>query len=302
VRIGISAYGMTGRDLVALAVAAEQFGFASLWLGEHVVLPVGYTSEHPTRSRSAAPGATVPAATGRRRPIVDANTVLTDPLIALGAVAGATTRIELGTAIYLVALRHPLLTARAVVTLQELSAGRLHLGVGTGWLSEEFRALGVAFESRIARFAEVVDVLTMAWAGGPFEFHGRFYDTGDVVQVTGAPVAVPLVFGGNSEPALCRAAAQADGWFASGTPSFDEAVALRDRVVAFSRGCDRRAPIRCLARIAAADPTPVARYGDAGFDDVLVWAHQVWPLDRPERERRDHLGRVAERLALVPAK
>jgi probable F420-dependent oxidoreductase len=293
VRVGITAYGMDASDVTALAVAAEECGFASLWLGEHLVLPVGYSSEHPT----------VRAAGEQHHigPIVHPDTVLTDPLVAFAAAAASTRRLELGTAIYLVALRHPLLTARAVAAVQDLSGGRLFLGVGTGWLREEFAALGVDFEGRVARFDEAVALVQAALAGGPFEHHGAFFDTAGVVQVTKAPVALPIVFGGNTERALARAAACADGWFASGTPSFEDAVRWRDRLLERRAELGRTGPFRVWMRVARADPALVARYAAAGFDEVLVWADQLWPAGAPLATKRARLADAAESLGLVPA-
>ena len=291
-RVGLTAYGMDASDLMALAVEAEEVGFASLWVGEHVVLPVGYSSEHPSVQHA-----------GEQHhvgPIVALDTRLTDPLIALTAVAAVTTRLELGTAIYLLALRHPLITARAAATVQELSRGRLLLGVGTGWLSEEFEALGVPFGERGRRFDEAVELLGLALAGGPFEYHGVHFDTGGSVQATGDAVPLPVVFGGNTERALRRAAARADGWFASGTPPFADAVALRDRLLELRHNTGRTSPFRCWMRVAGAEPSVLARYADAGFEDVLIWTDQVWPEDASIERKRATIRRVAEAISLEP--
>src|SRR6185437_12883494 len=96
-------------------------------------------------------------------PVVGADTVLVDPLIELAAIAARTRRIGLGTAMLILPLRNPLLLARAACTLQQLSGDRLSLGVGTGWLAEEFDALDIDFGSRVDRFAEMVEVLRLAW-------------------------------------------------------------------------------------------------------------------------------------------
>jgi probable F420-dependent oxidoreductase len=292
-RIGITAYGMEASDLLALAVAAEGAGFSSLWIGEHIVLPVGYASEHPSTSQP-----------GQQRhhtgPIVDPDTPLTESLVALGAIAAATTRLEVGTAIYLLALRHPLLVARGVAAVQDLAGGRFLLGVGTGWLSEEFEALSIDFATRVSRFDEAATVLKAALAGGPFEHHGRHFDTGGVVQLTRDPVPVPLVYGGNTERALWRAATGADGWFASGTPSFDEAIRLRDRLLRIRAGEGRTTPFRCFMRVSGSDPSHLARYVEAGFEDILVWADQVWRPDASPVDRRAGLERAAAAFGLRP--
>ena len=104
VRIGLSAYNISTSDLVHLAAAADQVGFDSLWLGEHIVLPLGYQSDHPTTADRAQQH--------HRGPIVDPSTTLVDPLVALAACAAVTTRLRLATGIYILPLRHPLITAR----------------------------------------------------------------------------------------------------------------------------------------------------------------------------------------------
>jgi probable F420-dependent oxidoreductase len=290
-RVGISAYDMHASDVVALAAAAEEVGFSSLWLGEHLVLPVNYSSTHPATKEA-----------GQQRhagPIVAPETRLVDPLIALAVAATATTTLQLGTAIYLLALRHPLVTARAIATVQELSTGRLQLGVGTGWLVEEFEALGVPFDRRVERFDEALAVLRQALAGGAFQHRGEHYVTGRV-QVTSERIDVPLIFGGNSERALRRAASMADGWFASGTPPFDDAVRLRDRVLALRLEAGRTEPFRCWVRVPAAAASIMARYEDAGFEEILVWAGDVWPDMCSLGQKRQAIAAAAEALSLPP--
>ena len=217
--VGISVYDMTASDVRELAVAADAAGFDAVWLGEHVVLPVDYSSEHPT------------AGTGGHEhitgPIVDPDTELLDPWVALGAVAGATTQLRLATGIYILPLRHPLITARSAATLQNVSGGRLLLGIGAGWLVEEFAALDVPFDERYGRLVETIEIIRAAWAGGPFDYHGKYFSF-DPIQLTSRPVDVPLIMGGNTPPALKRAALLGDGWFSSGTPNFDDARRLRD--------------------------------------------------------------------------
>ena len=220
--VGISVYDMTMSDVRQLAVAADEAGFDAVWLGEHVVLPVDYASEHPT-----AGGGGHEHITG---PIVHPDTELLDPWVALGALAEATTRLRLATGIYILPVRHPLITARSAATLQAASGGRLVLGIGAGWLVEEFAALDVPFDERYGRLVETVEILRAAWAGGPFDYHGKFFSF-EPIQLTSRPVQVPVIMGGNTPKALKRAALLGDGWFSSGTPSFDEARRLRDTLL-----------------------------------------------------------------------
>ncbi len=285
--VGVSAYNLRIADLVATAVAADEAGFSSLWLGEHLVLPCDYEAVHPAQGGADA--------AQRRHPrIIDLETELLDPFVALSAAAALTSRIQLATGIYLLPMRHPLLTARAAASLADLSGDRFMLGVGSGWLSEEFDAFGIPFASRTGRYEESLKVLRAAFRGGPFEHDGTHYRFRRV-QVSPRPVVVPLVLGGNSDSALRRAALLANAWFASGNPTFDEAVTLRARLMEICAE-HGRAHIDCHVRMAALDPTAAARYEEAGFQSVLVWAEDICPPG--EHDRRAAFRRVAEQFGL----
>lgn len=286
-RIGLTAYDMTGTELLELARAADELGFHDLWLGEHIVLPWAYSSEHPTTGTQAH--------RPLRGAIIDPATRLVDPLVALSAMAAATRRLRLATGIYILTLRHPLVTARMAATLHDVSGGRFALGVGSGWLEEEFAALGVPFLERRSRYEECLSVLRAAWAGGPFANDGPHFPFG-LVQVSGTPLPIPLILGGNSEAALQRAAAVADGWFASGTPDLDDARRLRDRVTALYQRTGRTAEFPTWFRVPGADETLLERYRAEGFEHVLVWAHHLWPRRAPADPDAD-----GPRLALAEA-
>ena len=252
-RIGLSAYDISATELVRLAAAADEAGFESLWLGEHIVLPSDYGSEHPTTGDTAHQHHT--------GPIVDPSTKLLDPLVALAACASVTTQLRLATGIFILPLRHPLLTARMTLTLQDVAGGRFLLGVGSGWLEEEFDALAVPFDDRAARMDETLAILRRAWSGEVFSHDGPLFAFGNV-QVSPEPVDVPLILGGNSERALRRAATAGDGWFSSGTPSIEDAVRLRDRVIELrdATGARRRVPhLRAGGETESGRPRPLRR-------------------------------------------
>lgn len=281
-RIGVSVYNVGVSELVDVAVAAEAAGFDSLWLGEHLVLPCGYETEHPTHT-----GTAVAERTHFPR-IVDAGTRLTDPWVGLAAAAAATRTLRLATGIYILPLRHPLLTARAAATMAELSEDRFLLGVGTGWLREEFDALAVPFETRGSRHEECLQVLRRAFAGGPFSHDGRHFSF-DAVQVSSSTVKVPLILGGNSDAALRRAARLADGWFASGNPTFDEAVALKQKLEDLRGG-----EIACYVRAGAVDLAAVAGYAESGFDTLVFWDQDLTAFGPGDRHRA--YREVADRI------
>lgn len=282
-RFGLSVYDVSAREVTELAVAAEAAGFDTLWLGEHLLRPVDYRTVHPTREPEQELAAR----------IVGPETRLTDPLVALAAAAGRTRRLQLATGIFVLPLRHPLAVARATLTLQELAGGRLLFGAGLGWLREEFEALGVPFADRAARFEEGLDILRRAWAGGTFEHHGSVYDFGPV-ELTAEPARIPLVLGGNTAPALRRAAQWADGWFASGTPSPAEAVDLMARLEAEQAAAGRAVPLTTYVR--ASPDADITRYASAGFSQVVFWAHELCP---PGPGRWDRLAAAAAELGVT---
>ncbi|MER6731172.1 TIGR03619 family F420-dependent LLM class oxidoreductase [Streptomyces puniciscabiei] len=186
--------GAGPEDLVAVARAADRAGFGYLAVCDHVGVP-----------RRLAPAM---------------STVWYDPVATLAHLAAVTERVRLLSHVAVVALRHPLLTAKQYATLDHLSGGRLVLGVGAGHVREEFEALGVDFERRGAVLDEVIDALRAAL--GPEEFpehHGKLYDFAGLGQrPRPAQPHVPLWVGGSSPAAVRRAALKGDGWLPQGDP------------------------------------------------------------------------------------
>jgi probable F420-dependent oxidoreductase len=286
--IGLSAYGMRPRDLLELSVAADRLGFDGLWLGEHLFHPAEYSSQHPSDG----------SVQHHAGPIVVPDTELTDTWVVFGAIAAATKHLKLATGIYLVPLRHPLQIARTTVTAAELLDERVLLGVGAGWLREEFDALGVPFAERMPRTVESLEVLRKAWAGGTFEHHGTYFDFAPL-QVTPRPVRVPVIMGGNGPKALARAALLGDGWFSSGTPSLESAVALRDALHREREKAGLADPFRTVFRVEQLDQAQVDRYAAVGIDDLVVWADQHW-IGATLAAREARLTSLAESLGLAP--
>src|SRR5215475_13861881 len=187
------------RRLVRLAEVA---GFDSVFAVEHVVFPENYTSVYPYAASGRLPGG--PASK------------LPDPLIWLTWVAAATTRLRFMTAVMILPQRNPMVLAKEVATLDYLSGGRFELGIGVGWLKEEFDALGIPFERRGKRADEYVAAMRALWANDAASFKGEFVNF-DKVSSNPKPVAksVPIVVGGHSEAAARRAGRLGDGFFPS---------------------------------------------------------------------------------------
>jgi probable F420-dependent oxidoreductase len=187
--------------VVHLAQTAERCGVESLWTVEHVVIPVGYKSTYPYD-----PSGRIPA---------PEQLPLPDPLAWLAYAAAVTKTIKLATGILILPQRHPLYVAKEVATIDVLSQGRVILGIGVGWLEEEFQALGIPFQERAARTAEAVRAMRSLWKDEAAPFHGKFYRW-DAVESHPKPIqkpGVPIVVGGHTEMAARRAARYGDGFF-----------------------------------------------------------------------------------------
>src|SRR5580658_382607 len=187
--------------LAHLAKTAEERGFESLWTVEHVVIPHDYKTPYPYARSGKIPGGE--------------DVAIPDPLLPLAYAAAVTSRIRLATGILILPQRHPLYVAKEAATLDVLSRGRVILGIGSGWLEEEFNSLGLDFNTRGARTDEAIKSLRALWSEGAASFHGKHFNFGPVkcypkpVQKGGVPIHV----GGHSPAAAKRAGRYGDGFF-----------------------------------------------------------------------------------------
>jgi len=271
---GITTYDYEPHDLLNLARHAERLGFEGLWSGEHYVIPRSYAGHHPSRKETPAD-----QNDARDRAILGDDVRIYDPWFLLGAVAGATKRLKIGTAICIVPMNNPLILARHTATAHDVSGGRFLLGAGAGWLKEEFDAIGVPFEERGARLDETIEILRKAWAGGYFSHEGKHFQF-DELQISPHRIDVPLVCGGNSGPALRRVARVADAWINSAKITLAEALELRDTIEAArkAQGTERR-PFEYFVRPHTPDPDDVAGYVREGFRNIVLWGPDVWSND-----------------------
>jgi probable F420-dependent oxidoreductase len=183
-----------GPAAVELAQAAEAAGFDSIWTVEHVVVPHGYQSRYPYSE------------TGRMGSGLE-DFPIPDPLIWLAYIASATRTLKLGTAILILPQRNPVVTAKAVATLDHLAGGRrVLLGIGVGWLAEEFASLGVPFDDRGPRTDEYVAAMRALWSQERATFAGRFVSFRDVFcRPRPADGRIPIIVGGDTRAAARRA-------------------------------------------------------------------------------------------------
>ncbi len=184
-----------------LALLAEAAGFDSVLAVDHVVFPDNYTSTYPY------------SATGRLP--VGRSGAFPDPLIWIAYAAAVTTRLRFLTGVIILPQRNPLLLAKQVATLDYMSGGRFELGIGVGWLKEEFLAMGVPFERRGKRADEYIAAMRALWLEDGASFDGEFVKFQDV-SCNPKPVGrVPIIVGGHSEAAARRAGHLGDGFFPS---------------------------------------------------------------------------------------
>jgi probable F420-dependent oxidoreductase len=262
-RLGLHALGIGSgarRDVIdAVASAAEQAGFATLWSGEHVVMVDQSASRYPY---SADGQIAVPAAAD-----------WLDPMIGLSFAAAATSSIGIATGVLLLPEHNPVLVAKQAATLDRLSGGRFTLGIGVGWSREEFDALGVPFARRAARTAEYVEAMRTLWRDDVASFHGDFVGF-DSVRVNPKPFrggGIPIVLGGNSDAALRRVADWGDGWYGF---NVDGPAEVATHVAKIRAGCDERGRDWTALGLAVAlrDPqqSDVAALADLGVDELVL--------------------------------
>lgn len=189
-----------GPGAIEAARAAEATGFDSFWTIEHVIFPDKYESEYPY-----SPDGKMPA---------ERSTSMPDPLIWLSYIASATTTLRLATGILILPQRNPVVLAKEVATLDALSGGRVTLGIGVGWLKEEFDALGIDWARRGDRTDDYIAAMRALWAADGASHHGEFASFDDVSS-NPKPVAnnIPVIIGGHSKAAARRAGRIGDGLF-----------------------------------------------------------------------------------------
>ena len=188
----VSGAWATPENLASFAARAEQAGYASLWSFQRLLVPEGSGMDPVYRS-------------------------VLDPMAALTYAGAATSQIRLGVATICLPYVSPAYLAKQAATVDILSGGRLDLGLGIGWMPEEFAATGASMARRGARAAEYVAVLRQLWADGRSEFRGEFYEIppSNVAPKPAQPGGPPILLGGLARPALERAGRVGDGWVTS---------------------------------------------------------------------------------------
>lgn len=262
------------RGIPELAIALERGGADSIWVSDHVVMPREMNSPYPF------------AADGRATWASD--TPYIEAMVALALAAAATDRVRLGTAVLVLPLRNPVMFAKQAASLDAASHGRLELGLGAGWLAEEFEALNVPFARRGAQLTEWIAIARECWTGFPAERRSADYILPvDTLCLPTPAHRIPILLGGHSPRALGRVGAIADGWLGQqSAPELDPKpiVEARAAILTAAREAGRDgSAIRTILRIieSAGRAEMVAKalptLAEAGVDEVIV--DLTWDAD-----------------------
>jgi len=260
------------------AQLAEENGFESLWTVEHVVVPAGYESQYPYSRDGRMPGGE--------------DFDLPDPLIWLTWVGACTSRIKLATGILILPQRNPVVLAKELASLDQLSGGRVVLGVGVGWLREEFDAIGVPFDERAARTDEGIAALRELWSAPEPTFSGSFssFSRAKSNPKPAQEGGIPIVVGGHTKAAARRAGRLGDGFF-PGRGALADLGPLLDEMRAAAADAGRDADAIEVTAGGAMDPESAKPYIDLGVDRLVVP-----PLGFDLATLREQLPRFADNV------
>ena len=253
-----------------VAETADRLGFESLWVPEHLVVPhIATGSPHH----------------GTEHPPIASNIPMFDALGVLCHLAARTQRIRLGTHVYNIGLRHPFVTARAAVTVDVLSEGRLDLGIGASWLRAEWDAVGLDFDTRGSRVDEAIEVCRRLWTEESVEHRGEFFEFPST-SFEPKPVQrpLPLHIGGDGAAALRRAASVGAGWMPM-NHTLDQLPESLARLATLAERAERVTPIEVTFAGQVETDDDVQRHASAGVTRMIVrpWANSRDAIDGMHR-------------------
>jgi probable F420-dependent oxidoreductase len=274
-KIGIALGTVRPSRWAEVTCEADRLGYESVWMPEHLVLPV---------AGDGSPFA------GADHPPIAPDVEIFEPFAYLSYLAGRTEQIRFGTHVYNIGLRHPFVTARAVTTLDTVSDGRAEFGIGASWLEAEWEAVGLDFVHRGQRVDEALAVCQQLWRDPVVEYHGQHFDFGPVMFEP-KPVQSPwppIHIGGDGSAALRRAATVGDGWIPM-NHSVEQIPASATRIVHLRQEAGRSATFDITMGVGA-DLDALRRAADAGVSRALV---RPWSSGR---ETIDGLRRFAQEV------
>ena len=261
-KIGIS-LRVGPRNWVEFSKAAEDAGMESVWVPEHLIMPVKM-SGHPGSPHEGEPP-------------ISGDTPAWDPWVQLAFLAGQTRTIRLGLNVFNIGLRHPFVTARALTTADLVSGGRIDFGIGASWLSEEWQAMQLPFETRARRVNESIEIVQRLFTEDVVEHEGEFFKF-QPVQFQPKPVQrpwPPFLIGGDSPAALRRAARYGDGWLPM-AQTVETLPGNLQRLAALRAEAGRSGPFQVTLQVnGEPDVDELQRFRDVGVDRVIVapWTH-----------------------------
>ena len=246
-------------EIFTLTTASDTLGYSGVYLSDHLFNPKDLKSRY---TYSKAPDGA---------PFWEKEAAWPDPMCLISALGALTTNVTFTTGIYIAPVRDLITVAKSVGTAAVLSDNRVNLGVGVGWCEEEYIQTGQDFRTRGKRLNEMIPALRALWQGGWVEYHGTYYDV-PLCQMNPAPTRpVPILCGGDSEPALLRASTLCDGWINTGAATPEEAFVQVEKVKdALKRAGRENDPFSVyLAVKAFPDLDLYRRLEDAGVTDLL---------------------------------
>ncbi len=257
-KFGAFLWQRRGEDLAANARLAEELGFESAWMGEHIGFPTEFKSTYPYDPAGVPP--------------VRADSAIPDPLMVFAYLSAVTSKIKFGTGVFVLPLRNPFVVAKLVATLDQLSNGRFLFGIGVGWLKEEFEWVGEDWDNRARRSNEALKLMEALFTQPLPEYEGKtvrtrgFYFAPKTVQQPHPP----YIIGGNTEAAMKRAARLGDGWYGL-SKNLNDALALIKKLRAIEKGYQRAKPLEITfgTQWKGITVDDIRRLQDAGVERVL---------------------------------
>jgi probable F420-dependent oxidoreductase len=264
-----------------LGTLAEELGYESIWLGEHVVAPRPRVAPSP----------------------IEPDFPMLDPIVSLGLLAGVTSEVKLGTGIIILPQRNPVVLAKELATLDVLSGGRFIFGIGVGYLEPELRSIGIAMSERGARTDEYLRAIRSLWQDDAPEFHGDYANFADV-DAYPRPIQhpIPVVIGGGSTAALRRAVRHGDGWYGY---AMDRAATAKHldalRAEADAAGRDLAELTITITPTEQLDPDILGDYAKLGVDRLLLVPFGAHRADHPITEFAEFIrANAPDRLGAAP--
>lgn len=288
-KIGVSLLRAKPSYWPEIVTAAEELGYESIWLSDHLVIPVDMRGSYPGAASTVDVETVVKEGPNQAWPMFDCPTML-------ASLAAGTSRLRFGTYVYLLGIRHPFVTARSWATLDMVTNGRVELGVGAGWLRSEWDAAGENWKRRGTQLDESIDVCRRLWQEPTIAHDGEIWSFEEIV-FDPKPIqqpGIPILVGGENERSMRRAAERGDGWIAmehtpeSIRPKLDQLHRLLEE-----NGRDP-ATFPITAAGAAKSLDDIAEWEALGVDRLIL---TPWSRASTAREEMSQLAQALELFA-----